>query len=89
MNIFTKDKDSLVGCLDRKCRPVNCTESNQPFFEHEIHKLFAVVKFYELAIQKIEVMGESDMNDTNAFNFLFEIDNEVAEEYGLNTDDNK
>jgi hypothetical protein len=83
MNIFSKD--ILVGCLDRKCRPVDCSH---PFFEREIHKLLAVTKFYALAVQKVEIMEESDMNCTNAFNFLFEIDKEVAEEYMLNTNDN-
>jgi len=78
MNIFPNDvlDHNLVGCLDRKCRPVNCME-----VEYDSPKLKAVIEFYELAILKVEDMKERKMNTKGAFDFLFDIDKEIAIKY--------
>ncbi len=80
MNIFPSDflEHNLVGCLDRKCRPVNCRE-----IDYDSPKLKAVIEFYEQAILKVEDMKERIMNKKDAFKFLIDIDKEIAIKHGF------
>lgn len=78
MNVFNL-KDNDLSCLNRRCTPVD--------YEHKVYKrqikLQAVQEFYEKAITKVETMTYAELNKVNAFLFLKDIDNEVADKYGL------
>ena len=66
-------------CLNRRCEPISCPVNT----EEEIIKLKAVKKFYSLAIAKVKEMSNKELNADNVFNFLIDIDNEVAEKYQI------
>lgn len=79
MCIFNPKDDYNLACLKRRCIPVDC--------EDRVHnkqiKLPAVIEFYEKAIAKVETMTYAELNKAKAFQFLIDIDNEVADKYSL------
>ena len=46
-------------------------------------KIPAVIEFYEEVIKVVKTMTSKQMNKDNAFNFLIDIDNNVAKKYKL------
>jgi hypothetical protein len=76
MIAFKVDDD--LACLHRRCEPVNCN-----FKITTLKKLRAVIKFYEKAIEKVELMTKEQLNEENAFKFLIDIDNEIADNYKI------
>lgn len=62
---------SKYQCLSRKCEPVDCT-----FMSPNDIDLLRVIKFYELAIAKIESMSVNAIRKSS-FKFLVRIDKEV------------
>lgn len=83
MTVFKSYKGSLP-CLYRKCEPIHCSPVNQNLSELKKTKLLAVMEFYEKAIERIKLMTYEEVNKANAFKFLIDIDNEVAQKYQIN-----
>ncbi len=73
------------GCMLRKCHPYDfrCYKIECNFIIDE-PQYQAVMEFYIIAIQKIRLMTYKKINKANAFKFLIDIDNEIADKYGLN-----
>jgi hypothetical protein len=78
MSIF-KDNMGIFPCMNRRCIPINCYDGA---YKKNI-KLQAVQEFYEKAIPIVQEMTDEQLNNSNAFHFLLDIDNEVADKYGL------
>jgi hypothetical protein len=82
MAVFRSSKGSLP-CLYRKCEPITCSPVNQNLSELKKTKLKAVMEFYEKAIEIVKTMTYKEINKRNAFKFLIDIDNEVAEKHQI------
>jgi len=82
MKVFYSNKGSLP-CLYRKCEPIHCSPINQNLSEQKKIKLQAVMEFYKKAITKVKAMTSKEINKRNAFKFLIEIDNKIAEKYHI------
>lgn len=78
MHVFSPEETNL-NCLKRRCIPVDCEDK---VYKGHI-KLQAVQEFYEKAIEVVETLSYDELNKANAFRFLLDIDNEVADKYGL------
>ena len=76
MEVF--DSGSQGGCLRRKCTPID----SRDFFKRS-KETKAVIEFYKLLIGRLETMTAKEMNKPNAFKFLIELDNQVANKYEL------
>ena len=65
-----------VGCNQRRCSPVfsrECSNVQQQ----------SVIEFYKLFIKKLIKMTDKEINKPKAFIFLREIDEMIANKYGL------
>jgi hypothetical protein len=78
MTVFSDGKN--LPCTCRRCIPIDCQRLKQPKYKN---KLKAVVKFYQLAISKVEILTENELNQLQSFAFLIDIDNEIADKYKL------
>jgi hypothetical protein len=77
MSVF-KDNVGQFPCMNRRCIPVNCYDGA---YKKNI-KLQAVQEFYEKAIPIVQEMTDEQL-DGKKFQFLLDIDDEVADKYGL------
>lgn len=78
MYIFYKGNDNWYPCMKRRCSPIDCDDSTE-----DLNELKAVIDFYEEAINTVECMTTSQLNEPKAFYFLIKIDKLVAKKYCL------
>ncbi|MFA5207444.1 MAG: hypothetical protein WC428_02190 [Candidatus Paceibacterota bacterium] len=82
MHVFHKSYEhggDFYSCITRKCKPVNCEED----YTKDTNELKAVIDLYEEAINTVEGMTASQLNEPKAFMFLIKIDKLVAKKYCL------
>lgn len=84
MVFFNSDRRNQLPCLNRKCRPVGCTfeKSNLGYPKEFLLTLKRVIKFYELAINKVESMSDRQVRESS-FNFLIKIDQNIDEKFKI------
>jgi hypothetical protein len=66
-------------CMDRRCTPVNYVYNSKMS-----NKYRAVIEFYTLAIEGIQLLNNEDFDKKKTWNFLKTIDNSIADKYNLN-----
>lgn len=79
MNVFYSYDDTM-GCIFRRCEPMSPEDTKGIKGKN---KLEAVKEFYKKAITKVRAKTVAQLNEVDAFNFLIDIDNKVAEKYKL------
>ncbi len=65
----------IYPCMDRRCEPIDCLG------EKSLLKLRVVKEYYKRIIAKVNEISEEDLNKENAFQFLMDIDNEIADKH--------
>ena len=68
--------NTFYPCTKRKCKPFSCGHNPKNSIKYS-----KVIEFYEKAIEKVKSMTSKQLNKKDAFKFLIEIDNEVADKY--------
>ena len=75
--------DAEVGCSDRRCSSLDCGGYHYNDEEYQIC-LKAVTEFYAEAIKVVRKMTDEQLNDGFfSFQFLKDIDERIADKYGL------
>jgi hypothetical protein len=78
MFVFQNSMD-WFPCMKRRCSPIDCDGD----MTEDLNELKAVIDFYEEAINTVESMTASQLNESKAFMFLIKIDKLVAKKYCL------
>ena len=78
-------KKAFKACGRRQCAPVECrTESGKKVVNKDhLNKLEAVKEFFYKTIARTRRMTIAQLNESQAFSFMIEIDKSVAEKYGI------
>lgn len=79
MNIFNPKNKNVYSCMQRRCVPF---DSHDKVYKKK-EKTAAVIEFYDKAIEVVKTKTTAQLNRKNAFQFLVDIDNEVADKHGL------
>lgn len=80
MSVFNHLKSvDEIFCLNRKCRPINCSDfvSDKKYYEKRLN---TVKEFYLKSINYIDSMIEEEFDKTD-FKFLIKIDDESYEKF--------
>lgn len=77
MFVFHGEHD--YPCMDRRCIPVNYVYNSKMS-----NKYRAVIEFYTLAIEGVQLLNSEDFDKKKTWNFLKTIDNSIADKYKQN-----
>jgi hypothetical protein len=83
MYVFFDSQGHIYPCMNRKCRPVACISDWHASVKSNDIRLKAVIQFYKLAIKHVKTLTDDDFKGSNPFNFLVDIDNEIADKLTL------
>jgi hypothetical protein len=76
---------AFKACGRRQCAPVECRTrgGNKIINKEHLNELEAVTEFFYKVIKRVQRMTVAELNAENAWDFMIQIDHDVAKKYGI------